>query len=52
MSDHLIPKSNIWMKDFPLKAGLLGGVKKKKVSAARRQLDSEKVAEGDSLLSG
>lgn len=40
------------MKDSPVKAGLLGGVKKKNVSAAGRGLDSEKVAEGDTLLSG
>lgn len=53
MSDHLVSKSNTWMKDSPVKAGLLGGVKKKKnVSAAHRGLDFGKVAEGDTLVSG
>ena len=40
MSDHLIPKSNIWPQDSPVNAGLLWGVKeKKKVSTACRGLD-------------
>lgn len=40
----------IWMQDSPVKAGLLWGVKIKKVSTACGGLDSEKMAEGDTAF--
>lgn len=53
MSAHLIPKSNIWMKDYPGMSPELRLVcyeESKKCPTAHRGLDPEKMVEGEALL--